>query len=267
MRFNIQEFFVAQITISGCTAAGNGCNGTYHKVGDDREFNNKPKYRSDSGAIIYWQGSAWRINYRDQTDGWYYSNNNEDMSGQWTPDAGAAGQATLRGVSYLHTRPLTIEGQGMDDYGMFHLINVVFSDVYGRVSFTKIYDSGKLTGSTVHYRGILRAGYRSDVMFGKWNLMKDGEDWYETFEMRKYTEQHVFENRLVFGSTYFVVSWFPFLVCWNFLLNKPGELSVSLPSFVLLIMVSCWYMCWYRAGGIVLLVICYYVRTRNVHDL
>jgi hypothetical protein len=75
------------VTVTGAGGLGLPTNGRYMQVG---EFNGKPKFKQVSGkSIIYFADSTWRINDRDDAQGWFYQAQRgyTDLSsaGKWTP--------------------------------------------------------------------------------------------------------------------------------------------------------------------------------------
>ena len=80
----------------GAGGAGVTVNGDFGRY-PVRTYRNHPVYRNENKAIIYW-GGFWKINYYDDTGGWYYAFENshvfpEPPEGQWSNYGYSGGRA------------------------------------------------------------------------------------------------------------------------------------------------------------------------------
>lgn len=87
--------------ISGCTERGSSCNGTYTQREPDQLWE-----QDEGDAVIYFDGSCWKVNDHASRMGWYYLSDSSSLfEGTWTPAAGAGGQITVEAVTSSSSSP------------------------------------------------------------------------------------------------------------------------------------------------------------------
>eukprot|EP00438_Fugacium_kawagutii_P028437 Skav226821 [mRNA] locus=scaffold606:116024:125447:- [translate_table: standard] len=85
---------VSPLRVSHAGGRGSSVNGRY--VPTD-SYNGKPKYRQQNGQAIIYFDVFWKINFRDDCRGWYYSHPHHDAvvppRGEWTTEGYSGGDA------------------------------------------------------------------------------------------------------------------------------------------------------------------------------
>jgi len=86
-RVSLKSALGLKFVVADAGGDGESVNGAYSMVVDT--FNGRPKYKKDSGHAILFFDNIWKINWQDDTAGWYYSYTSTAMDvpgGQWTSD-------------------------------------------------------------------------------------------------------------------------------------------------------------------------------------
>lgn len=74
-----------EFLVAGAGGVGFSCNGLYRRAGT---YGGKPRYRKVGGEATMYFRDNWKINYRSNSDGWYYAMSgtigDQPPTGRWT---------------------------------------------------------------------------------------------------------------------------------------------------------------------------------------
>ncbi|CAE7567909.1 traf6-b [Symbiodinium natans] len=150
----------AVFIVSGAGGVGASVNGVYSCVGT---LNGKSKYQLQDGRAILYYHDFWKINYRDDESGWYYSHPDEKSEspplGEWTTEGyflGNAEPAPTVAVE-LMTQELWVSGAG----GVGCTVNGLYTlteSLNGRPKYQQV--NGR---AIMYFNEHWKLNYRDDV--------------------------------------------------------------------------------------------------------